>query len=202
MGLAACCAVLLLPCEMCVRISGCVSQRNQRVGFYCPCLDTRVTVQLYAQGDNDVKHGHYPPPPTHATATARPPFTYAVRLTRWAQQLNATGREFLIENCNNGGYVPYKPPKPFDSGLRADTYTPDGSTADVNCAVTFWVRLVAMLFHPQICCAFRANCSGTVGCDAGCNCRGTVGCDAGCCLNRANSQQVCTQARSTCSGRG
>lgn len=31
-------------------------------------------------------------------------------MNRWATELNATGREILIENCNNGGYVPYKPP--------------------------------------------------------------------------------------------
>lgn len=28
-------------------------------------------------------------------------------MSRWAAAINATGREILIENCNNGGYVPY-----------------------------------------------------------------------------------------------
>jgi hypothetical protein len=27
---------------------------------------------------------------------------------RWAAAINATGREMMLENCNNGGYVPYK----------------------------------------------------------------------------------------------
>eukprot|EP01079_Euglenida_sp_SAG-EU17-18_P004762 gene4763-4933_t len=31
-------------------------------------------------------------------------------MNRWAEEINATGREVMIENCNNGGYVPYKPP--------------------------------------------------------------------------------------------
>jgi hypothetical protein len=29
---------------------------------------------------------------------------------RWALEINRTGREIMIENCNNGGDVPYKPP--------------------------------------------------------------------------------------------
>ena len=28
-------------------------------------------------------------------------------MTMWAEALNATGRVMVIENCNNGGYVPY-----------------------------------------------------------------------------------------------
>lgn len=28
-------------------------------------------------------------------------------MTLWAEAANATGREMLLENCNNGGYVPY-----------------------------------------------------------------------------------------------
>ena len=28
-------------------------------------------------------------------------------MTLWAEAVNATGREILLENCNNGGYVPY-----------------------------------------------------------------------------------------------
>ena len=31
----------------------------------------------------------------------------ACRRTLWAEAVNATGREILLENCNNGGYVPY-----------------------------------------------------------------------------------------------
>jgi hypothetical protein len=29
-------------------------------------------------------------------------------MTLWAEAVNATGREMLLENCNNGGYVPCK----------------------------------------------------------------------------------------------
>jgi hypothetical protein len=28
-------------------------------------------------------------------------------MTLWAEAVNATGREMVLENCNNGGYVPY-----------------------------------------------------------------------------------------------
>ena len=28
-------------------------------------------------------------------------------MNRWARELNASGREIVIENCNNGGDVPY-----------------------------------------------------------------------------------------------
>lgn len=28
-------------------------------------------------------------------------------MNRWARELNASGREIMIENCNNGGDVPY-----------------------------------------------------------------------------------------------
>lgn len=31
-------------------------------------------------------------------------------MTLWAEAANATGREILLENCNNGGYVPYYGP--------------------------------------------------------------------------------------------
>lgn len=38
-------------------------------------------------------------------------------MNRWAAELNASGREILIENCNNGGYVPY-PRKRGPDGTR------------------------------------------------------------------------------------
>ena len=28
-------------------------------------------------------------------------------MTLWAEAINATGRPMMLENCNNGGYVPY-----------------------------------------------------------------------------------------------
>lgn len=45
-------------------------------------------------------------------------------MNRWAQELNATGREFFIENCNNGGYVPYKPPHGPHGGAAGSANCP------------------------------------------------------------------------------
>ena len=40
-------------------------------------------------------------------------------MTLWAEAINATGRPMMLENCNNGGYVPYgklaPPPWTHDS---------------------------------------------------------------------------------------
>ena len=40
-------------------------------------------------------------------------------MTLWAEAVNATGRPMMLENCNNGGYVPYGKlaPPPWTSGL-------------------------------------------------------------------------------------
>ena len=43
---------------------------------------------------------------------------------RWADEIFKSDREIMIENCNNGGYVPYKPPT---AGARG------GGDAPVNC---------------------------------------------------------------------
>jgi hypothetical protein len=41
-------------------------------------------------------------------------------MNRWAKELNASGRQIMIENCNNGGYVPY----PFKSANGKPLPTP------------------------------------------------------------------------------